>query len=134
MAIMEKVIYVFISLISFMTYSQTVDQVVQQQLEAYNRRDIDAFMAVFHADIELWTFGEDSPSKEGWENVRSVYLDLFDNSPELNSQLLNRTIFGNRVIDYERISGRKGAKEEICLVMIYEVKDGKIWKAWALRE
>lgn len=134
MAIMEKVIYVFISLISFMTYSQTVDQVVQQQLEAYNRRDIDSFMAVFHPEVELWTFGEDSPSKEGWENVRSVYLDLFDNSPELNSQLLNRTIIGNRVIDYERISGRKGAKEEICLVMIYEVKDGKIWKAWALRE
>jgi hypothetical protein len=134
MTIMKKMICIFIGLLSFMTYSQTPDQIVQQQLEAYNLRDIDAFMEVFHGDIELWTLGENSPSKEGWDNVKSAYLELFENSPTLNSQVLNRTVIGNRVIDYERISGRKGASEEIFLVMIYEVKDGKIWKAWALRE
>jgi hypothetical protein len=131
---MSKLLGIFISLFSFMSFSQTPDQIVQQQLEAYNLRDIDAFMEVFHADIELWTLGENSPSKEGWEIVKSAYLELFKNSPALNSKVLNRTVIGNKVIDYECISGRNGAEDVIYLVMIYEVKDGKIWKAWALRE
>lgn len=131
---MKKVIYVFISLFSFMTYSQTVDQVVQQQLEAYNSRDIDSFMAVFHPEVELWTLGAEAPNAVGWENVKKLYADLFTISPELKSTVLNRSVIGNKVIDYERISGRKGAKEDVFLVMIYEIKDGLIWKAWAVRE
>ena len=55
------------------SYSQTPDQVVQQQLEAYNARNIDAFMAVFHPDIELWTLGADAPSAVGWEKVKILY-------------------------------------------------------------
>jgi hypothetical protein len=119
---------------SFNSISQQADQVVQQQLEAYNARDIDAFMAVFHADIELWTLGAEKPSASGFENVRDIYKNLFESSPELHSIVLNRSVIGNKVIDYERISGRKGSTDELFLVMIYEVREGKIWKAWAVRE
>jgi hypothetical protein len=114
--------------------SQTHDQVVQQQLEAYNKRDIDSFMMVFHQEIELWSLGSEAPNAVGWENVKKLYADLFTLSPELNSTVLNRSVIGNKVIDYERISGRKGTSEDVFLVMIYEIKDGLIWKAWALRE
>jgi hypothetical protein len=131
---MSKLLGIFISLFSFMTYSQTVDQVVQQQLEAYNRRDIDEFMAVFHIDVELWTLGSEAPNAVGWEDVKKLYADLFTISPELNSTVLNRSVIGNKVIDYERISGRKGTSEDVFLIMIYEIKDGLIWKAWAVRE
>jgi hypothetical protein len=115
-------------------FSQSAEHVVQQQLEAYNARNIDAFMAVFHADIELWTLGSAAPNSVGWEKVKTVYADLFEQSPELHSKVLNRSVIGNKVIDYEQISGRKGVKEDLFLVMVYEVKDGKIWKAWAVRE
>jgi len=115
-------------------FSQSAEHVVQQQLEAYNARNIDAFMAVFHADIELWTLGAAAPNAVGWEKVKTVYADLFEQSPELHSKVLNRSVIGNKVIDYEQISGRKGVKEDLFLIMVYEVKDGKIWKAWAVRE
>ena len=123
----------FMFLISHLR-SQTHDQVVQQQLEAYNKRDIDSFMMVFHQEIELWSLGSEAPNAVGWENVKKLYADLFTLSPELNSTVLNRSVIGNKVIDYERISGRKGTSEDVFLVMIYEIKDGLIWKAWALRE
>lgn len=120
--------------ISLNTMSQSADQIVQQQLEAYNARNVDEFMAVFHQDIEIWTLGSESPSAVGWEKVKAIYQELFEQSPELHSKLLNRSVIGNRVIDYERISGRKGSKEDLFLVMIYEVEEGKIRRAWAVRE
>ena len=121
-------------LMSHVTFSQTAEQVVQQQLEAYNARDIDAFMKVFHPEIELWTLGANSPSVSGWEAVGKVYKDLFDQSPDLHSIVINRSIIGNKVIDYERIFGRKGSLEDVFLVMVYEVEEGLIRRAWAIRE
>jgi len=121
-------------LMSHVTFSQTAEQVVQQQLEAYNARDIDAFMKVFHPEIELWTLGATSPSVSGWEAVGKVYKDLFDQSPDLHSIVINRSIIGNKVIDYERIFGRKGSLEDVFLVMVYEVEEGLIRRAWAIRE
>jgi hypothetical protein len=111
----------------------TPEQVVQIQLEAYNERDIDKFMSVFSDDIELWTLGESQPWAKGKDSVRAVYANLFKNSPELNSQVLNRSVIGNKVIDYERITGRNGG-DVLFLVMIYEVRDGKIFRATAIRE
>jgi hypothetical protein len=116
------------------TFSQTADQVVQQQLEAYNARNIDSFMTCFHPDITFWTLGEDAPSAQGFEAVKTVFSELFKLSPDLHSTVLNRSVIGSKVIDYERIQGRKGVKTDVLLVMIYEVKDGKIWRAWAVRE
>lgn len=115
------------------TSAQTVDEVVQQQLEAYNARDIKHFMDCFHNEIEIWTLGEENPSAQGFESVKNLYENLFQQSPDLHSKVLNRSIIGQKVIDYEQISDRKGSKEDLFLVMIYEVKDGKIWRAWAVR-
>jgi hypothetical protein len=115
------------------TFAQTPEQVVQLQLEAYNAGDIDKFMSVFSDDIELWTFGEAQPWAKGKDAVTKVYAKLFENSPELHSEIITRTVIGNKVIDYERITGRNGG-DVLSLVMIYEVRDGKIFRATAVRE
>jgi hypothetical protein len=114
-------------------FAQAPEQVVQLQLEAYNERNIDKFMSVFSADIELWTLGESQPWAKGQDSVRTVYANLFKNSPELHSDVMTRSILGNKVIDYEKITGRNGG-EIRYLVMIYEVRDGKIFRATAVRE
>jgi hypothetical protein len=131
---MKFSIILFFTFLMFQLHSQTPDQIVQQQLEAYNKHDIDSFMMVFHQEIELCTLGSDTVNAVGWENVKDLYADLFIKSPKLHSKVLTRSVIGNKVIDYERISGRKGASEDVFLVMIYEIKDGLIWKAWAVRE
>lgn len=122
------------ALMSLASFAKEPEKVVQLQLEAYNARDIDSFMAVFHDEIELWTLGSETPTAIGLEKVREIYSALFQQSPELHSTVINRSVIGNKVIDYERISGRKGAKEDIFLIMIYEVNDHKIVRAWAVRE
>jgi hypothetical protein len=115
------------------TFAQSPEQVVQLQLEAYNEGDIDKFMFVFSEDIELWTLGETKPWAKGQDSVRTVYANLFKNSPNLHSDVITRSILGNKVIDYERITGRNGG-DLIYLVMIYEVHEGKIFRATAVRE
>jgi hypothetical protein len=47
---------------------------------------------------------------------------------------LKRIVFDNKVIDHESIVGRKGAKDILEIVMIYEVKDGKIFKMTSIRK
>lgn len=132
---MKKYLIVLICCFSLFTLSQTPREVVQQQLDAYNERDIDAFMSVFSDDIELWTLGDSIPSIKGFKSTKKIYADLFKRSPNLHSEVLNRTIIGNKVIDYEKISGRSGGgKEEVLyLIMIYEVRDGEIFRATVVR-
>ncbi len=36
--------------------SQRIENIVNQQLEAYNAHDIDAFVKTYHDDIELFMF------------------------------------------------------------------------------
>jgi hypothetical protein len=90
-------------------------------------------MDVFSADIELWTLGDSIPSVSGFKNVRKVYANLFEKSPNLHSEVLNRTILGNKVIDYEKITGRNNGAV-LFLIMIYEVQNGKIVRATAVRQ
>ena len=117
-----------------MTAQLTPAEVVQAQLVAYNAGDLDAFLAVFAEDANLYRLGNDEPFADGKEQLRTLYGKLFENSPELNSVVTTRTVIGNRVIDYERITGRNGQSEPWFIVMIYEVEEGLISRAWSLSE
>jgi hypothetical protein len=113
----------------------TPAELAEAQLIAYNNGDVESFMAVFHEDISIWNFGDNEPQVKGFEEVKKIYAALFEASPNLNSKVVNRTIIGNKVLDYEYITGRGGNfNEPFFLVMIYEMKEGKIWKATAIRE
>ena len=106
---------------------------VQAQLDAYNARDIEAFVATFHPDAELFVLGEAEPKAVGRDAVRAIYAELFASSPELHSELVHRACIGARVIDHERIRGRGGSSEVLELVMVYEVEPFGIRRAWAIR-
>ena len=108
------------------------EAVVQAQLEAYNAGDIDAFMATFHPEAVLFAIGDPIPRAQGRDAVRAIYADLFARSPDLHSELVHRAVLGNRVIDHERITGREGG-DVLELLMVYEVEDGGIRRAWSIR-
>lgn len=107
--------------------------VVQAQLEAYNRRDLPAFVATFHEDAELYTLGDAAPSARGRAELERIYGELFTASPTLHSDIVHRVVIGQRVLDHERITGRRGSNEPIELVMVYEVEGDVIRRAWAIR-
>jgi len=107
--------------------------VVQRQLEAYNRRDLDAFCAVYAEDAQLFELGEGTPVTAGKAAIRERYRTLFDNSPQLYSAVLNRTALGRVVVDLERITGRNSSPKPMDFLAIYEVTGGLIVRCHFVR-
>ena len=132
---MKSIFTLFLMLINASIFAQmTAEEVVQKQLEAYNNRDIDGFMSVIDQNITLHDFSTEEITLEGFEACKKVYAALFEASPKLHSKILTRTVFGNKVIDHEYITGRKGNDSPIELVLIYEVNLEKITKITVLRK
>jgi len=119
-----------------MVDSQTLtpEQIVQHNLDSYNNRDIEKFVTSLSDDVVLYTFPEKEPTMSGLEVFKEFYKELFELSPKLHSTVINRITFDNKVIDHETITGRKGLNTAFELVMIYEVKDEKIFRMTILKE
>lgn len=117
-----------------MQQTASPEEIVQKQLDTYNARDLDGFMALFSQDVKLYSFGNPTPTADGFEAVKELYSNLFDKSPQLHSTLTNRIVLGNKVIDHESITGRLGSSEVIELVVIYEVKARKIYRVTVMRK
>ena len=96
--------------------------VVQKQLDAYNNRDIEAFVETYADDVKVYDF-PNQLRYQGKKELKRRYAAFFANTPDLNCTILKRIENGNKVIDEElvTINGRK-----VNGVAIYEVKNGKI--------
>lgn len=114
--------------------AQSAEEVVQANLDAYNNRDIQAFMQYISDDIEMFNMGECEPYIKGKANVKARYSEYFEKSPELHSDINKRIVFDNKVIDHEYITGSNGSSEPFELIFIYEVEDGLILKTTAIRD
>lgn len=106
--------------------------VVQRQLDAYNARNIDAFLTLFAEDAQGFDLGDPAPTMNGKAAFRARYTDMFARSPQLHAALVNRIAFARVVVDHERITGRYGAPEVFEIVMIYEVENGLIRRSHAV--
>ena len=69
--------------------------IVQRQLNAYNARDIDAFLATYHPDARLYGF-PDTLQTPGHEAMRRTYESLFRELPDLHAHVPRRIVVGNQ--------------------------------------
>jgi adenine deaminase len=69
----------------------TPEVLVQQQVNAYNAKNIDAFLEPYADDIEIYTFPNTLVSK-GKEGMRKTYEKLFKNVPDLHCEIKQRII------------------------------------------
>ena len=99
-------------------------KIVDQQLKAYNNRDIEAFVATYSENVELYNFPNELIGK-GRQELRTNYRAFFESTPDLNCEIKNRIVVGNKVIDeeYLTING-----QYFSAVAIYEIANGKIAK------
>ncbi|PKV50463.1 hypothetical protein ATE84_2521 [Aquimarina sp. MAR_2010_214] len=100
------------------------ENIINKQLEAYNARDIDAFVTTYSKDIKVYNF----PYKflyEGHEKIKKGYINFFKNTPDLNCKIKNRIVMGNVVIDEEFLTINK---QHYSAIAIYEVKNKEIAK------
>lgn len=114
--------------------SDTAVAVVQKQLDAYNAKDLSLFLSVFHTDAALYNLGNETPIARGEEELKTIYGRLFEQSPNLHSNVVSRQVIGNKVLDYEVITGRNNQPEPLFLIAIYEVENGKIKRCYFVRE
>jgi hypothetical protein len=63
-----------------------------------------------------------------------ILSGIIDESTTLHSTILNHIVFDNKIIDHESIVGRKGSKDPLEIVVIYEVKGNKIFKLTAIKK
>ncbi|HEY8994718.1 MAG TPA: nuclear transport factor 2 family protein [Lacunisphaera sp.] len=111
--------------------SHSPTAVVQRQLDAYNAKDIDALLAVYAEDAELYEHPSTLLAK-GSAALRARFAIRFG-EPNLHATLLNRIATGSIVIDHERITRSfPEGPGTLELTMIYEVKAGRITRAWTI--
>ncbi|PHN06247.1 amidohydrolase family protein [Flavilitoribacter nigricans] len=110
----------------------TPEDLVQQQLNGYNARNIEAFVAPYSEDVELYNFPDQLIGK-GKEQMRVNYSGMFKQIPDLHCELVNRTIMGNTVIDHERVTGFPGGRV-LQAIAIYKIVDHKIAKVYFISE
>jgi hypothetical protein len=106
----------------------TPEQVVQAQVEAYNKHDIEAFMALHSPNIVLYSLPDNSIIVQGLEAIRERYTQRFSN-PELHAEIVNRMVLNNRVIDHEHVKGIE-ANQIVKAIAIYEIEDELIQRVW----
>ena len=108
-----------------MTEAETA---VQRQLDAYNAKDMDAWLATYHDDAEQYEL-HGARLARGHAEMRARMQSRFA-EPDLHAELLSRTVMGSIVVDHERITRNfpegRGTMEMVCL---YEVRGSRVAKA-----
>ncbi len=106
--------------------------VVQRQLDAYNAHDVDALLAAYAEDAQHF----DHPDKllaSGAAQLRERFTARFQDA-RLHAKLLHRSVLGDVVADHEEVTCTfPEGPGRIALLAIYEVRAGRIARAWFIR-
>lgn len=104
----------------------TPTALAQRQLNAYNGRNIEAFLEPYADDVELYTYPNKLLSK-GKESMRKDYTQMFETTPDLHCELVGRLVQGSIVIDKERV---RFGNTTIEAIAIYHIENNKIKKVY----
>lgn len=102
----------------------TAEQLAQRQLDAYNARDLAAFIACYSETVQVFRPPAPQATLSGKAAFAEFYAMQRFNLPTLHAELVNRMVLGSTVIDHERIHGIAGQPLEMAVV--YLVQDGLI--------
>lgn len=99
--------------------------IVQRQLDAYNNKDIDAWLNTYAKDAKQLSLQGECLAT-GHEEMRRRMVVRFE-EPDLHARLLNRVVMENVVVDHEVVTRNfpegKGEMEMLC---VYQIENGLI--------
>jgi len=111
-----------------MSAHSSPEAVVQRQFEAYNSKNLEAWLATYAQDAKQF----EHPGKllaSAHAEIRARAAARFE-EPNLHAKLLQRTVMGQIVVDHETVTRTfpegPGRMELVC---IYDVRNGKIQTA-----
>ena len=100
----------------------------QRQLDAYNARDLERFVAEYTDDVVVYRLPNPEPVLVGKTALAEHYRTKRFHLPGLHAEVVNRMVFGNKVIDQERVTGVEATPLEVAA--IYEVTPQGICRVW----
>jgi hypothetical protein len=103
-------------------------QVVEEQIAAYNARDLQRFVRTYADDIEVYRPPARDPVIRGAAALAEFYGEKRFCHVGLRAEILDRLATGNLVCDHERVHGLPGGTVDVFAT--YEVTDGRIRRVW----
>ena len=107
------------------------EAIVQAQLDAYNRRDLEGFLGFYAENAVLLNY-PDQVTQTGKEQMRTRYAKSFSN-PNVRAEIIKRITFDRFVVDHERVTAPP-SPSVLEATAIYEVREGKIVRVTFLQK
>ena len=102
----------------------------QRQLDAYNARNLERFLAEYTDDVVAYRLPSGEVVATGKVAFGEHYRKNRFTLASLHAELVNRMVLGNKVVDQERVHGISEHPMEVAA--IYEVTPGGICRVWFL--
>jgi hypothetical protein len=107
-------------------------RVAERQIEAFNRRDIDGFMALYADDAVVMEFPSGTVIARGKSAIRDRYARMMQAPAQLPEVRVEpRVVNGAFVFENEVWDAKPGERNQA--VWMYEIRGGLIRKAWTVR-
>jgi hypothetical protein len=106
--------------------------IIEEQVLAYNARDLDRFIATYSPEVVIED-GENNVLMRGHDQMRERYGALFEANPQLHGRILTRLRIGKYTVDEEEVTGRRNFPTPVHAIVIYRVEEDKIVHVRVLR-
>jgi hypothetical protein len=103
---------------------------VERQLQAYNRGDLEAFCECFHPQVQVNFLVSARPAFIGIDMLRAYYGMLFSANPELRCELRSRAVLDAAIVDEEIVHGIAAFPLGLHTSVTYAFRDGVIDRVW----
>lgn len=114
---------------------KTVDELAKAEVNAYNARNIDAFVACYAPDAEIYDLSNPAvPIAKGSEKIKEVWGNFFKQFPNLHCHVTSRTILGNKCVAVESITGVGPKPMAGVGTYIFNLRTGLIEKVYFVSE
>ena len=101
---------------------------VQRQLEAYNARDLERFVAEYTDDVQVFVPPAREPLLSGRQAFGEHYAKNRFTLPDLHARVISRIVSGHIVVDHEEVTGLPDG--DSTGVAVYEVVGEQIRTVW----
>jgi ketosteroid isomerase-like protein len=115
--------------------SQANVEMARRANDAFNRRDVDAFMECVTSDIEFTAAMSGTVaggSLRGREGIEALFADIRDTWEEHRMVIEEICDLGERVLGLGRLEGRgkaSGVSVDVPFAIISDLRDGKMWRS-----
>jgi hypothetical protein len=106
--------------------SESPDQIVQRQVNAFNHHDADVFTETYAADASI--VNRKGSTLRSRPTILAAYGKTFATNPHLRAEILNRETVGDTVVDKERVTGFADG-HELQATVTYRLRGGSIESA-----